>query len=219
MKKSLLFIALAISQISLAQNECVVTIPDTNFKNALLNHHTVVDTNGDGKIQCSEAENYVGELSLQFSNIEDLTGIEAFTNVSYINCSGNALTELDVSHNKELNRLDCNNNQLSTIDVSSNTKLQALYCGENLMTSVDVSGNSALMSFHATGSLYLEYINLANGNNTMFTRMMVDGSPNLTCIQVDDPAYSTINWTYANGNYNLPPQAQFSSNCFLSVNN
>ena len=214
MKKTLLLTAFVFTQLMTAQEPCVVSIPDANFKDALLSHNPVIDTNEDGEIQCDEAAAYSDILSLQFSDIEDLTGIEAFVNVPYINCSGNQLTSLDVSQNVALTRLDCNNNQLTTIDVSNNTVLQALYCGENLMTQVDVSSNTALNSFHATGSQNLTMINIANGNNSNFIRMMVAGSPNLTCIQVDAIS-DTANWSGAD--FNKPSQAQYSTNCTMST--
>jgi len=40
-------------------------------------------------------------------------------------------------------------------------------------------------------------------------------NPNLTCIDVDDPVYSTANWTVANGN--IDSQHYFSSNCSVTA--
>ncbi|MCG2418401.1 hypothetical protein K8089_05145 [Aequorivita sp. F47161] len=64
----------------------IVNIPDANFKNALLNHNPVIDTNGDGEIQVSEAEvvTQLGYLTeLRDKGIENLTGIEAFINLTF----------------------------------------------------------------------------------------------------------------------------------------
>ena len=57
----------------------IVSIPDANFKNALLNNNTVIDTNGDGEIQVSEAE-AVTNLWVSNENINNLKGIEFFIN-------------------------------------------------------------------------------------------------------------------------------------------
>ena len=51
-----------------------VNIPDANFKNALLNHDPVIDTNNDGNISVDEAEGFSGEMMLSNKNISDLTG-------------------------------------------------------------------------------------------------------------------------------------------------
>ena len=53
----------------------------------------------------------------------------------------------------------------------------------------------------------LTTLDVANGNNTNFTTFVATNNPNLTCISVDDPVYSTANWT------NIDPQHYFSANC------
>lgn len=40
-----------------------------------------------------------------------------------------------------------------------------------------------------------EEVNLQNGNNTIITYAAFMNNPNLFCVQVDDVAYSTANWT------------------------
>jgi len=91
----LLFLALFAIQISHTQ---IVTIPDANFKNALLNHNPVIDTNNDGEIQVGEAEAVIN-LNISNQNISVLTGIEFFVNLTSLRCSQNELTQLDVTTN------------------------------------------------------------------------------------------------------------------------
>src|ERR1035437_3948000 len=76
-----------------AQN---VVIPDANFKAALVADLSI-NTNGDGEIQVSEAEAFTGQIFVAYRNILDLTGIEAFTAITYLDCSSNSLSSLDVS--------------------------------------------------------------------------------------------------------------------------
>ena len=58
----------------------------------------------------------------------------------------------------------------------------------------------------------LESLNAANGNNTAINTFYADLNPNLSCIQVDDAAYSSTNWT------TIDAQTSFSENCaILSV--
>jgi uncharacterized repeat protein (TIGR01451 family) len=164
MKHLLLTLTLLTSFFASAQ---IVNIPDANFKNALLNYNPPIDTNGDGEIQVSEAE-AVNELILYDKNIADLTGIEAFINISWLDCRKNLLTELDVSqninltyldvsfnlltsldvtNNPQLTRLNCAKNQLTTLDTSQNINLEVFYCYANLLTSLDVSQNTLLNWF------------------------------------------------------------------------
>ena len=60
----------------------------------------------------------------------DATGIEACTNLRYLNLSGNDLTKLDVSNNKLLDTLDCSiNTHLKNLRVAKQESLAtALLC-------------------------------------------------------------------------------------------
>ncbi|NQY08252.1 MAG: hypothetical protein HRT71_01880 [Flavobacteriales bacterium] len=62
----------------------IVNIPDVNFKAALLADPSI-NTTFDGNIEESEAANYAGSINVSGLNIADLTGIEAFTNITSLN--------------------------------------------------------------------------------------------------------------------------------------
>ncbi len=126
----------------------VVYIPDANFKNYLLS--TSINTNGDTEIQVSEAEAVTGAIDVGNKNIADLTGIEAFVNLTRLDCYSNQLTALDVTKNTALTHLDCSNNQLTSLDVSKNTALTYLQCQQNQLTVLDVSKNTALTSLYCS---------------------------------------------------------------------
>jgi len=57
----------------------------------------------------------------------------------------------------------------------------------------------------------LTSLNVSNGNNTNFSLFNCNLNPNLTCVQVDDAAWSTANWNF------IDATASFSENCGLSV--
>jgi len=148
-KKLILFIALAIVGLvaNFAQAQ-IVTIPDANFKACLLAHNPVIDTNGDGEIQVTEAQafNVTGRnrLNCAGKGITDLTGIEAFTGIIELRCEDNELTGLlDLSHNTTLVWLYCQNNELTGIDVS-NSNMQIIWCQNNKLTSLDLSNSPGL---------------------------------------------------------------------------
>jgi hypothetical protein len=129
---------LAMAYFSDAQN---VSIPDTNFKNALI--LVGVDTNEDGEISYAEAE-AIHNLNVGEKFISDMTGIEAFVNLDTLFCNGNQLSSLDVTNNSALTNLYCYENQLTSLDVSNITALTELHCGGNQLTSLNVSGCTAL---------------------------------------------------------------------------
>ncbi|GAA3609825.1 SBBP repeat-containing protein [Flavivirga amylovorans] len=151
---------------------CTVNIPDANFKSYLVGDMTI-NTNGDTEIQCGEASAYTGWISVANTNISDLTGIEAFTNITKLFCNGNSLTSLNLTLNPLLDQMNANDNDLVQLDISS-------------------GGNTNM------GSGWF-----SAGNN-----------PNLTCIQVDNVAYSNTNWMSS-----IDSQTSFSTNCSsLGVN-
>ena len=121
-----------------------VSIPDTNFKNALLSYSPSIDTNGDGEIQLTEAQ-AVTQLDLREKSIQSLTGIESFINLTLLNCSKNQLTSLDVSQNTTLSYLSCSENQITgSLDLSNNPGLTSIYCSKNQLTSLDVTSCTVL---------------------------------------------------------------------------
>ena len=130
-----------------------VNIPDANFKAYLVNN-TAINTNGDKEIQLSEASAFNDTIACSDMNISNLKGIEAFTALTYLNCSYNQLKSLDVSKNTVLTYLGCHENQLTSLDVSKNTALTYLGCSENKLKSLDVSKNIALTNLNCDGNKF-----------------------------------------------------------------
>ena len=162
MKKTLLlfttYLCLGVSAI-FAQN---VNIPDANFKTYLVNN-TGINTDSDSEISVAEAQAFTGTISAPGLGISDLTGIEAFVNITILEVYANNLTSLDVSNNTSLTRLHCAENQITTLDVSNIPTLEQVHCQDNQLVE----------------------LNLANGNNANFVYMKSYDNPNLACIQHD----------------------------------
>ena len=87
-------------------------------------------------------------LDLQNKNITSLAGIEYFTDLETLNCSGNQLTTLDVTKLTSLMDLVCSDNQLTALDVTGLTNLTTLICAGNQLTALDVTGLTNLTSLH-----------------------------------------------------------------------
>jgi hypothetical protein len=130
----------------LSQN---VYIPDSTFKTALIVQNNI-DTNYDGEIQVSEAIAFTGGIYVPAWGINDLTGIEAFINLTELDCSWNNITTLDISANTELVFLDIHNNLLMDLDLNSNIALQHLICLNNQFDSLDLTYNANLKTLNCT---------------------------------------------------------------------
>ena len=111
--KKLLIVLLALPFIGFGQN---VNIPDAAFK-AYLVGKTAINTNGDTEIQVSEASAFTGAINCSWMSISNLTGIEAFTALTWLECSYNQLTSLNVSQNTALTTLCCRENEMDCEEI------------------------------------------------------------------------------------------------------
>lgn len=158
-------------------------IPDVNFEQALIDLGYDAGT-PDGEVVTANISG-VFSLNVASKSITDMTGIEGFASLTY---------------------LYCNNNQLSSIDVSQNSSLEQFVCYENQLTELTLNQNSALNYLECWNN-QLTCLNLKNGNNLNFLYLEALNNPALTCIEVDDAAYSTANWTA------IDATASFSTGC------
>ena len=166
-----------------------------------------------------------------------LTNLDVTNNLDleYLEAWDNQLTVLDVSNNINLLELHCNWNSLTNIDVSNNTALEILFCNYNQLTSLDVSmlsdlyfldcGANQISSLDLSNNQYLDHIicaennlynlDIRNGNNQNIVEFVTVYNSNLNCINVDDPGWSTSNWTF--GNFAFDVQHYFSADCSISA--
>ncbi|WP_230978925.1 leucine-rich repeat domain-containing protein [Flavobacterium supellecticarium] len=151
--KKLYFLVMALCFFT-AANAQIINIPDPNFKALLLQagitNDVVVDplnypldADMDGEITVLEAAR-IGQLYISNASLSDLTGIEHFTNLIYLECLNNNITALDVSSNTTLKWLNCENNLLTSLDVSHNLDLQVLDFSKNNIATIDLSQNVRL---------------------------------------------------------------------------
>lgn len=138
MKKLVLFITIIFTLNTFSQT---TLIPDPNFELHLFNMG--YDNALDGQVLTTNISS-ITFLNMTYENISDLTGIQDFIALEYLDFSGNNLTYLDISQNTALTHLQCDNNQLTSLDVSQNIALNYLHCDRNQLTTLDVSQNIAL---------------------------------------------------------------------------
>ncbi|WP_264552714.1 T9SS type A sorting domain-containing protein [Flavobacterium sp. N2038] len=172
-------------------------IPDVNFEKKLIS--LGIDTGlPDGKVLTETIASQT-DLNLSRSSINDLTGIEDFVSLKFLDFSYNDVTSVNLSKNTNLITLNCSTilpAGLDVLDLSNNTLLKELYCSGNNMTTLDLSKNTLLTNLICNRSQVLLSINLKNGNNkNMDLNKISFPIPSLKCIQVDDVIYSNANWS------------------------
>ncbi|MEP2024747.1 MAG: T9SS type A sorting domain-containing protein [Reichenbachiella sp.] len=198
--KNLVLILLAWSLGGLVQAQNV-NIPDANMKAALLAHSPVIDTNGDTEIQESEAAAVMSSLSLASKGISDMTGIEAFVNITTLYASGNSIGSIDLSDNTKLTYLYINANSLSTLDLSSNDDISQVYCYSNNISNftlpadpsnlliLNIGNNPFTGSFDFSSYTTLTYLGLFTGGiSTLDVSMM----SNLTTLSVGNNSLTSL---------------------------
>ncbi len=164
MNKILLFLLLTTGLAS-AQ---IVNIPDVSFKNELISDG--VDTNSDGEIQVSEAL-AITSISLQSSNIVNITGIEAFVNLTSFQSDPNQVPTIDFSTNVNLVSISIqaaippNVGPLTSINIDSCVALENLLVSSSSITALDLGSNVNLTSLYIAVNPLLETVFLKNGSD------------------------------------------------------
>ena len=126
-EKDVIFtLAIAGRGTEIAINE--TNFPDKDFREFLLDKEANIDRNQDGKLSTGEIA-LVQDIDVYDMEIADLTGIEYFTELKYLDCAGNHLTSLDLSQNTKLAELDAENNTYTITPVNDRFYLASLPAG------------------------------------------------------------------------------------------
>ena len=232
--KKLLLILLCLPMIGLGQQTYV---PDDVFEEYIELNFPLADngiSNDDYVLTAGVV--FSGSTGLLYlgntpstSSIQDLTGIEDFSNVSILSISNLNITTIDLSQITLLSsgHISINSCPLVTdiilpsdsfsLTLGTNTYLTNIVfnpsifihnlgyglaiSGCNSLTSIDMSNilgvsNGATLQF--AQNLNLTQVNLKNGFCYNWGSVNFTFNPNLFCIQVDDPNYSSIsgNWSW-----------------------
>ncbi|WP_298221045.1 T9SS type A sorting domain-containing protein [Flavobacterium sp.] len=208
MKKN--YFPILLTFFSLASFGQIVTIPDANFKNVLLNTicadlvgnsapTTDVDMNNDGEIQVSEALLIRG-LDVKNSSIASLDGIASFSNLRQLDCSNNNLQSLDLNGVNGLRSLRCSNNFLTTLNLSNLSNLGSLNCGYNQLSTLDINALNQLEFFTC--------------NNNQLTSLNISNKPQLGSVLCPQNQLTTLSLVNVPGLYEL----NCSDNLLTSLN-
>lgn len=154
--------------------------------------------------------------TLDCSYNDHLTNLDVSNNsaLKVLYCNDNLLTSLNLGNKPALEVLDSGTNQLTALDVSQCPVLYSLSAINNNLTSLDLSLNPNLILLYVNNN-DLTYLNVANGNNPMIDMFYAADNPNLSCIQVDDVAFSEQNWLGVY--FGFDESANFSESCAVGV--
>ena len=125
----------------------IINFPDANFKAKLLQANTTngialnmseqpvaIDANNNGEIEVSEAQT-IKALIVDNSGISTLDGISNFTNLKWLRCANNLLTEITIDDSIQIQQLLASNNAISAISVNFTDSLEGVDLSYNNLTS------------------------------------------------------------------------------------
>ncbi len=155
-----------------------LAISKKNFPDKIFRNYVAEKFDKDHNKFLSDKEiSQAVEILLYDCELEDLTGIEHFKNLEYLDCYNTKLTSLDISENTALTFLQCSINNLSSLDVSKNTALESLECWDCQLTSLDLSKNTALKDLNCCNNKLTE---LDTSNNKYLNTLSCDEDVEVT---------------------------------------
>lgn len=212
MKNYLLLLFLFLISTTYAQN--TTSIPDETFEQALIDLGIDSDNNINGQVLTSDIDT-VKELDLDqvfnFNNMTDLTGIQDFAALKYLNISHSG-TKGNYPDDRKLDLTSLQN--LEKIRMNSD--------GDNITVAINsliLNNNPNLRKIISLNNWYLDFIDL-KGSDLEIDSLSMDlnnyiDSPNI-CIQVSDAA-AAENATENYEGWIVSGAYSFSENCSLAT--
>lgn len=208
MKTLLSFLILSFSNFGLL-NAQYTSIPDPQFEQLLENMGVGDDIPGNGLV-LTERIDTVTVLDANLRYINDFTGIEDFSSLVFFNASMNPFSEIDLSHNTNLELLGLAYlNHLTSVDLSNLTKLRHLTTYRSFVLSEITLGykpNLEILEAHEVGVLTSidlsqcpALVELFLSENSL-SSLDITQNENLEWLRIDDNNLSELD---TSGNPNL----------------
>ena len=150
--------------------------PDDSFRNYIKTYKA-----GGRDVLTVEEQRKVETIEVEGRNISSLKGIEAFPNLTELDCGNNSIQKLDLRQNPKLKTLKCNKNQLTKLDLSKNPDIDYLNCSENQLKQLDVSNLKDLVMLNCSHN-DLEQLDV---RNSKFLETLYCSSNRLTELDAD----------------------------------
>ena len=161
--------------------ETSLPINEKNFPDANFRKYIKGNIAGGRDVLTVEERSKVEIININKKDISDLKGIEAFPNLTELDCGNNSIQKLDLRQNPMLKTLKCNKNQLTQLDLSKNPDIDYLNCSENQLEQLDVSHLKDLVTLNCSHN-DLEQLDV---RNSKFLEALYCSSNRLTELDAD----------------------------------
>ena len=156
-----------------------------------------IDADHNGSLSVAEQQ-AVKVIRFSGQDALSLKGIEYFTKLEDLYCSGNKLTSLNLWNNPELKNLTCDNNQIRSLDLTKNAKIERVYCNNNGMEVLSLSQNGNLRYLYCYGN-YLKMVNARASEHLL--NAYVSGNPDQSYWQCNVYASDTAKLAVDKGQF------------------
>ena len=155
------------------------TFPDEGLRNAVL----ALDDDGDGRIRRDQIPEIT---SLEVEYAVDISGLQIFENLQYLEAYGEQLKSVDVSDVPSLTTLVLRNSGVENVNVSGLGALQSLDVYNSPLASLDLAGTSGLTTLNVQ-STNIEQLDLSScaslSNIQMNDSLILTGTQNTQILQ------------------------------------
>ena len=174
--------------------EQVAVIPETENSElvSLLENLGIGEKDAEGNLSLTQQDiDETTSLDLSNRKLNNLEGLEVFTNLTKLDCSNNQLTSIDLSELANLEELICSGNSLASLDFTGAPNIKILNCSEcfGLVSRSRSFSNGGL---DLTGLPYLEEL-YCDGNDLL--QLNVRNNPELSIIECNDNSLMQLDVT------------------------
>lgn len=165
--------------------EQVAVIPETENSElvSVLEKLGIGEKDAEGNLSLTQQDiDETTSLDLSNRKLNNLEGLEVFTNLTKLDCSNNQLTSIDLSELANLEELICSGNSLASLDFTGAPNIKILNCSDcfGLVSRSRSFSNGGL---DLTGLPYLEEL-YCNSNDLL--QLNVRNNPELRIIECND---------------------------------
>lgn len=198
--------------------------PDAEFRNYIYN--MIIMSSRENKLHKLQTRKYrltqsdVNDIKMRSviiinynDKLKDLTGIQNFESLNFLDCHKTGVTDLDVTNNKDLISLNCSDTNITELNITQNTKLTTLMCDGTNISNLNTTNNPELESLCCNGTnirnldisrnqkltelncsdTHIEDLDISNNSqlekleccNTDITSLYVCGNQNLRILNCD----------------------------------
>ena len=200
LKCSMFFSALLACTLATGEAWADVKIDEANFPDSAFRQWVKENAANGGDVLTDRQIAATEKLELVGKDIASFKGLEHFTALKVLACSGNSTPALDLSKNVELREVDCSCCDLKSLDVSRNKNLEVLNCYANSLSALNISNNVALRWLKCSNNS-LESIDVSNNialeslscDNNKITTLDLSKNKELLFLECEENPLKTVN--------------------------